>query len=296
MPNSDICLSARSVSRSVSDWLRSAPMTGRVLSVSRCAWLAQFGEGRLLSIVAPEVGDGPLNVVLEQAPSEWTELKPGAPVRVQQDGLCCGRLEMSWATAVHWEPCPDWERLRASAATLLGHLGRLRHMVQGHAPEGSMLPVVQGQTEAIGARLGPVYARARAAAEALWAGWCGDGAQLSAGAARLAGLGVGLTPSGDDFLLGTMLCAWLAHPMPTAYCAAAAGASVLKTTLLSAAYLRSAAEGQFGAPWHRLLDALEAGSDEDLAAAAHAVLAYGHTSGADALAGFLWMGQRVLGG
>jgi hypothetical protein len=42
-----------------------------------------------------------------------------------------------------------------------------------------------------------------------------------------------------------------------------------------------------------LLKALEGGSDEELVAAASAVLAYGHTSGADALAGFLWMGLRI---
>jgi hypothetical protein len=42
------------------------------------------------------------------------------------------------------------------------------------------------------------------------------------------------------------------------------------------------------------LEALERGSDDQLTAAAAAVLSYGHTSGADALAGFLWMARRVL--
>jgi hypothetical protein len=64
--------------------------------------------------------------------------------------------------------------------------------------------------------------------------------------------------------------------------------------MLSKAFLRSAAAGECSAPWHRLLEALEGGSAEQLYVAMREVLSYGHSSGADALAGFLWMGLRHL--
>ena len=64
--------------------------------------------------------------------------------------------------------------------------------------------------------------------------------------------------------------------------------------MLSNAFLRSAAAGECSAPWHRLLEALQGGAAEQLDVAMREVLSYGHSSGADALAGFLWMGLRHL--
>ena len=294
MSDSELCLSARSVSRSLHGWLRAAPMDGSILSVSRRAWLAGFDGDRLVSIVEPDVGDGPLNIVLRHTLREWPDVQPGVPVHVQGHRLRCGRLDVSLEGASVWEPCPDWERLRASARAMLNRLGYVHRGLEEHVPEGTMMLVVEDQGQARVSCMSAGHVRARSAAEALWAGWRGDNAQLGAGAAQLAGLGVGLTPSGDDFLLGAMLCAWLAHPEPSGYCATVADSSASRTTLLSAAFLRAAAQGECSAAWHRLLEALEVGPDDELIAAARAVLAYGHTSGADALSGFLWMGLRVV--
>jgi hypothetical protein len=113
--------------------------------------------------------------------------------------------------------------------------------------------------------------------------------RLRAGAAHLAGLGGGLTPAGDDFLTGAMLWAWLAHPTPNNYCGVLLSASMTQTTMLSAALLQAAARGECSAPWHSMFRALVGGSDTNLAEAVQCVLAHGHTSGADTLAGFLWM-------
>ena len=64
--------------------------------------------------------------------------------------------------------------------------------------------------------------------------------------------------------------------------------------MLSRAFLRSAVAGEFSAAWHSLLEALSTGSRQRLEVATQEVLAYGHSSGADALAGFIWMGLRHL--
>jgi hypothetical protein len=113
---------------------------------------------------------------------------------------------------------------------------------------------------------------------------------LSAAARQLAGLGNGLTPAGDDFLTGVMLWAWLAHPQPQRFSALLAETAVPRTTTLSAAFLQAAAEGECSIAWHRLLQALAAGDERNLVGVVASVLATGQTSGADALAGFLWLG------
>ena len=126
-------------------------------------------------------------------------------------------------------------------------------------------------------------------AKNLRSGWEGDVTALRDAAAHLAGLGIGLTPAGDDFLAGIMLWAWLAYPAPGPLCRALVEAAAPRTTTLSAAFLRAAARGECDANWHQLLAALSTGSAAQLAPAVQQVVAHGATSGADMLAGFLWL-------
>ena len=140
----------------------------------------------------------------------------------------------------------------------------------------------------MGEREGGWGGAARRALPLLRAGWAGDLSLLREGAAQLAGLGAGLTPAGDDFLCGLMLWAWLAHPDPEALCRVVVEAAAPRTTTLSAALLRAAGRGECSAAWHRLLAALATGDEGRILAATQRVLAHGATSGAAALAGFLW--------
>jgi hypothetical protein len=86
-----------------------------------------------------------------------------------------------------------------------------------------------------------------------------------------------------------MIWAWLAHPSPEWFCRLLLKAAAPKTTLLSAAFLRAASRGECSAPWHDLLAAMEDRRERRVAAAIRNVVSRGHTSGADALAGFVWM-------
>jgi len=152
---------------------------------------------------------------------------------------------------------------------------------------------------------GATLAAAWRAAEILREGWGGRVERLHEGALGLAGLGSGLTPAGDDFLTGTMLWAWLAHPAPAPFCRALVEAAIPRTTVLSAAFLRAAARGECNASWHGLLEALSEGvgdhvpappvhggariaSQHRLFTAVQDIMAHGATSGADSLAGFLY--------
>ncbi|QEO17985.1 DUF2877 domain-containing protein [Acetobacter vaccinii] len=112
---------------------------------------------------------------------------------------------------------------------------------------------------------------------------------LQSSATALAGVGMGLTPAGDDFLCGVMLAAWFYMPEARALCAPLRHGALGMTTTLSYAFLDSAAAGHASAVWCAFLDALKT-SDHASSLYKHmvAVVAHGATSGADALAGFLW--------
>ena len=76
-------------------------------------------------------------------------------------------------------------------------------------------------------------------------------------AGRLAGLGPGLTPSGDDVLAGAMLALTLVRsPQPTRLREVILRAVGERTTRVSGAYLQAASRGEAGEAWHALRDAL----------------------------------------
>jgi hypothetical protein len=117
-------------------------------------------------------------------------------------------------------------------------------------------------------------------------------------AARIAGLGPGLTPSGDDLLAGALgFHAWAeaaghagtGSPLRTAISEAA----VPRTTRLAGQLLQAAARGHLAAPVAALLSSIfrrDRAFPPDLAP----VLAIGETSGADMLAGIRLAGRAQL--
>ena len=287
---------ARSISRPVRErlyLLREGRPTARVLAVFERACDLITQDGDVLALVTPQIGDGPLNIVVDGAEELFAGVDPGAPVtlELEEEQLWIGGLGVDLGVATVWEPRPDWNALRARRAAIAPHLPLLRALCLRHAPPDSLLALL-GAPPPGGAPAGAILSTAQEAAERLREGWEGDLERLQEGAARLAGLGSGLTPAGDDFLTGAMLWAWLAHPTPGPLCCALVEVAVPRTTTLSAAFLRAAARGECSAPWHALLAALSAGLSEEgeakITAAVQEILARGATSGADSLAGFLF--------
>jgi hypothetical protein len=289
-------ITVRSISRSVHELLHRTPFIARILATFDHACDLSTPDGEVIALVTPHIGNGPLNIVVDVQPGEFQKLviHEGHKEAKSFDSLCSfvakdllqiGELQIALNAATVWEPCPDWKALRAQRAIIGNNMDPLRAAASSHAPVDSLLDLTRTQTGADDT----LSTTIRRAAEACRAGWEGDMARLGEGAAQLAGLGSGLTPSGDDFLVGMMLWAWLAHPAPTVFCRAVVEAAAPRTTTLSAAFLRSAAKGECSAAWHRLLVALATDSGGDLDAAVRQVLAHGATSGADALAGFLSM-------
>jgi len=165
------------------------------------------------------------------------------------------------SAAVAWSP-----RLPATARSL-AHRGL--HVAQ---PEAAGDPFARAAAPRINAlRLGLLS---------------GDAQVARTAALALIGLGIGLTPSGDDFLVG--LLAGLEatdNGMREALAAVIGREAPGRTTTFGAALLHHACRGEFS---QRLHDVLIATARHDRAALRHAIdraMAYGATSGADTLAG-----------
>jgi hypothetical protein len=100
----------------------------------------------------------------------------------------------------------------------------------------------------------------------------------------LIGLGPGLTPSGDDFLMGALalLDALGQAEIHAALAQAVAAAAPALTSPLSACFLEAAAAGHVGERLHRIVASVLAGDVDAAVATARRI---GHSSGWDMLAG-----------
>ncbi len=109
------------------------------------------------------------------------------------------------------------------------------------------------------------------------------------GAGRLAGLGSGFTPAGDDFIVGVIYALFAVAKGGSAQFLATAIAeeAMPKTTRLSAAWLRVAMRGEATEAWHSLVAALASKDSRRLVAPTNRIKETGHSSGVAALAGFV---------
>lgn len=106
----------------------------------------------------------------------------------------------------------------------------------------------------------------------------------------LIGRGKGLTPSGDDMLIGAMAAELFRPRLPKAFAGnmrQLLSGDVKATTVVSEHYLRCALEGRFNEPIKDLLQALGTRSGiETIEKKVKNITEIGHTSGLDMLSGF----------
>jgi hypothetical protein len=257
---------------------------GRVVNFS--------GPEALVSLVSEEVGPGPTHIVLA---GDFRALAEGFG-----DTLVIGRDFVS-SGCYRWGLDPDrryrseldgpWAQAGAGAtiqAKLGGNLGALRSALALAAPPKSLPFLLEADGELAGGFDSPtereMAARFRSGLDEFARG------RPLEGAARLRGLGFGLTPSGDDFLLGYLsgLQAWKAlglgegSGLAEALFLASLGENPFTNTAL-----RAARAGSFPGHVKRLLEALVMGGELETREATLGLLSHGETSGADFAAG-LW--------
>ncbi len=246
-------------------------------------------DGKILSLVTPEVGEGPFSILVDIKDSVFTNLVTAeTPVSITENGLELDRVIIHTHTADIWNPRPRWENLHGHLDVVAEMLPLLQSYMQTHAPPESLAALLNDPPPITQPSFSSRFLEtARRHAQTLCMGIAnGDLEACRAGARGLAGLGGGLTPAGDDYLLGAIFASWIVNDMPSIAAAIAETAAPL-TTPLSAAWLRAAARGEASAPWHSLVESLDTEDQKTLLQSARRILASGHTSGADALAGFV---------
>jgi len=270
MPASPPVSYARSVSLTLPSTQRVQPL--RVLSVHRRVLNLEDAAGRILAVVAPEIGDGPFHIVLDRIVS-LDFVRPGERAWRRGDALTLGSWRVDWSQARRWDPMLRPDRIPPRSWAALTDCA--------HSSE-SFRDRWQSMDKAAIARL---QRGARLIAE----GVAGENLEaLKDGVSLLVGLGPGLTPAGDDYLLGALARLHLDASLPDGemlgrFVSARADA----TTRLSRAWLLHAAQGRFDARWHTLQKALATGEKEGICRATRAILSVGATSGPQAMAGFL---------
>jgi hypothetical protein len=302
---------ALSISRPVSDVMNREHQAGRVLASYRRACNLVTAGGEIIALVGPAVGNGPLNIVIEDIEVlDW--VKPGLLAVFSDDQLVLGdSLVVSLDGAQLWGPEVNWGCLATRRRRLGDNLAALcSWLSQNDIADGLLGLVLNEERESGGRASGNSSPQSRTFLAVAWMGikglmqalQDGDRSSIGGSAALLAGLGAGLTPAGDDYLVGLMagLRVWpgLCEVSSEAACRSILEAAEGRTTLLSRAFLRSAKEGLFGESWHELLAGLAGGEAIRIRQAVRRILSVGATSGGDALAGFLspYLWQQRLAG
>ncbi len=298
---------ALSISRPVFDRVSRDGLTGRVLANYHRACNLVTSAGEIIALVGPAIGNGPLNVVIEGS-GVFEHVETGWPAVFSDDQLALGdSLVVLLGSARLWSPEVNWGCLTTQRIRLKDNLAALCSWLSQNYTTNGLPGLVLGE-EAKGCEDKTRSPQNRAFLTMAWAGikglmralQDGDRSSIHESAALLAGLGPGLTPAGDDYLVGLMagLRIWPGPcgVSPEEACQIILEATEGKTTLLSRAFLHGAKEGLFGEDWHGLLSELARGEAIGIQRAAGRILSSGATSGADALAGFLspYVWQRRL--
>lgn len=257
-------INALSLTHCVNEWLADS-CRPRILHVFYRACDLINERREVLSIVTPQIGNGPFTLVLEDEVLFSQYLDIESSVSFHDDKLTLGNLTVNAAEAKLWAPRPAWEDLHAKREDILNQI--------------TALPAFHYQSS-LPTQLLSTFSISLAVANLA--------ASLTS-AKQLAGLGIGLTPSGDDFMMGAIYAAWIIHPTDIAKILAEeiANTAAPLTTSLSSAWLKSAGRGEAGIRWHEFFRSLISGDPASIQKAMDKILAVGETSGADALAGFV---------
>ncbi|MBK9050350.1 MAG: DUF2877 domain-containing protein [Chloroflexi bacterium] len=314
-----IQVAAAAITPRVLNWLnRNAAAT--VLHVSSHTCNLVDPQGDILSLVTPDIGRGPFALVVPVSGFKFqvsgfrvrvssstpaasvqppTAQSPHSPFTIHHSPFTIDPSPVSSPQSLNlsvsqspclsippylittdeaelWEPRPRWDTIRPHLAKALPwlRLALLRH-TPTHAAAIHQLPRFTSGIQTLCQCLKRQ-----------------DETGITDATESLAGFGPGLTPAGDDGLMGVMYGVWATQAQPDEPLLSRVVAQARKrTTTLSGAFLVAAAAGEAVQAWHELVRAIGEGEGEGVYAAAKGILAIGDSSGACALAGFMAMGE-----
>lgn len=312
-------IAAAAITPRALNWLnRNAAAT--VLHVSPHTCNLVDSQGDVLSLVTPDIGRGPFALVVpvssfrfqvsgskfqvfSSAPAassqQPTAKSSNSPFTIAQSLVSSPQslnLSVSQSPCLSlppylittdqaelWDPRPRWDTIRPHLPKALPwlRLALLRHTTTQATAVHQAVHQLPRFVEGV---------------QQMCVGWQNqDEDKIAQAVERLAGFGPGLTPAGDDGLMGVLYGVWATQAQPDEPLLSRVVAQARKrTTTLSGAFLVAAAAGEAVQAWHELVRAIRGGEGEGIYAAAKGILAIGDSSGACALAGFMAMGETEL--
>ena len=279
----------------------------------------------LLAITGPISTRVPNGIIVDSARSEterFLGLRAGMMVRAGHGcvSIRAAGLHIDTSGAPRWDPRPRFPSRTLPPAGLERNLNGLDWLIRQDAgdkpwsfaslldPSANHVQETRAPSQGEEAQRALLARRARPAVAAILAAVeLGETDRISLAARRLAGLGRGLTPSGDDFLIGVCGAILLADAMlpvsrnetrPGAASrrdrALAIAVAADQTTVLSAVWLRHAARAEFSSEVGRVLVTLAGEDASELHAAVTQLLAVGGVSGLDTATGLLHGSRAML--
>jgi hypothetical protein len=285
---------------------------GEVAAVFERSFYLRVGED-FICIGEPAIGNGPTTLIVAARVAQ-PGLRHGQSAFIANDHIAIGDLRFDLGACQTWRPSP-WPKL-PSPASLRATCAVIARAAM-ESPGDSL-------AHAVFAAADTPFARVARPRVARFESWLSEQTQVSSSSAKaddpvntgssvklraqclldaplsrgmtkreqvadlvghLIGLGPGLTPSGDDFLMGGMAALGALHQTNIhAALARAVVTAAFRTSPLSASLLRAAAAGHVGENLHMMVAAIVTG---DADAAVDAAARIGHTSGWDALAGMV---------
>ncbi|MBS0447789.1 MAG: DUF2877 domain-containing protein [Proteobacteria bacterium] len=279
-------LHARSADAMLLDRLAAHDLQGRVHSVFERVINIEADDGGLYTLSCSALDDAPRSAVID-VPRLGAECAAvGDAVEARGHRLVVGpRMTVSFASAIAWDA--ELDDYPAMDATLRANGRRLRKLLAEAGACGGMVADPRRDDRFATAVSALLRQRAEAVCDALVRG---DAAEAATHACTLIGLGPGLTPSGDDFLVGLLAVLNVAGS-PLQACRAPLAAAVIDsrdaTNAISHAALAEAAHGRVRASIAALVGAAMRCTPPALDAAARRVLAIGATSGTDIALGIV---------
>jgi Protein of unknown function (DUF2877) len=264
----------------------------------RCVYLRS--ADMFLCMGMPSIGNGPITMIGDFGSSDHLSelgLRPGLPVSISDRWITIGpSVRFTFDRCELWRPsgwCPARPHLELTSVC-----DAVVRLATAEAPEEGFAQVYRLDERGTDATPLARIARARIARFESWLCDALESREVAATASfdaieGLLGLGPGLTPSGDDFLLGALalLDALAEREAHAALAHAIAIAPRGLTSPLSDYLLRSAAAGHVGEPLCRAVSAVISGMVESAVASIRNI---GHSSGWDMLVGMVSMLRVVV--
>ena len=244
------CIECGLVTSRVQRWLQNG-RPARILHLFDQVCNLVDDHGEIISLASLEVGPGPFTMVMEEDFGRHLsdiDLQQRIVIDDADKSLSIGSLTISWERASLWDAMPQWSRLQDESGTNWPVAEPFSTDIESH---------ITKLLEAIAAR---------------------DATGTLDRTCALAGLGQGLTPAGDDILMGIIFALWIWRPQKD-WINLMVETAVPRTTTLSAAFLQAAASGEATYHWHDLVNGLS-GSPSG-------ILSIGQSSGNDAWGGFI---------